>query len=68
MSKDVPNFKPADRLVSAREMRSWLGIGHTTLYALCKDEKFPRRRRIGKKKVAWLASEVSDWIASREAA
>lgn len=68
MSKDVPNFKSIDRLMPIREVLSTISVGRTTLYGMVKAGKFPRPRKIGPKRVAWLASEVGDWVANRVAA
>lgn len=38
------------------------------IYEMVKNSQFPRPRKIGARRVGWLASEVDQWVASREAA
>ncbi|WP_414858694.1 helix-turn-helix transcriptional regulator [Paucibacter sp. TC2R-5] len=40
-------------------------IGKTTLYALQREGRFPRSLVLSRRCVAWRASEVQAWIASR---
>lgn len=68
MSKTVPNFNSTDRLLPIREVLSTISVGRTTLYAWVKTGEFPRPRKIGAKRVAWLSSDVTNWVASRPAA
>jgi prophage regulatory protein len=39
--------------------------GRTTLWRWEKNGQFPRRRKLGGRCVAWLKSEVMEWITSR---
>ena len=41
------------------------GLSRSTLYAYVAIGMFPRQRRLGVRRVAWLASEVRTWIATR---
>lgn len=68
MSQAIPNFNSTDRLLPIREVLSTISVGRTTLYAWVKAGKFPRPRKLGEKRVAWLSSEVNNWVASRAAA
>ena len=38
------------------------------IYQMVKDQQFPRPRKLGARRVGWLASEVEGWIQSRIAA
>ena len=44
------------------------GLSRSALYAMMAEGRFPRPVRISAKAVAWRASEVAAWMASREAA
>jgi len=45
------------------------GLHRATIYKLMKnDAGFPRARRLGCKRVAWVAAEVETWMASRQQA
>jgi prophage regulatory protein len=39
--------------------------GRTTVWRWEKEGKFPRRRLLGGRSVAWLKSEIMDWMATR---
>ncbi len=54
-----------DELWNVRAVVAKTGLSRSTLYAYVADGLFPRQRRLGVRRVAWLASEVRDWIASR---
>lgn len=41
------------------------GLSRSTIYQYIKDGAFPRPVPLGPRGVAWLESEVSDWIAAR---
>ena len=41
------------------------GLSRSTLYAYVAIGLFPKQRRLGVRRVAWLASDVRAWIASR---
>lgn len=41
-------------------------LPHSTLYAMMKRGEFPRPMKIGRKRVAWPASEVKTWMQNRE--
>jgi prophage regulatory protein len=41
------------------------GLSRTTIYECVKRNLFPRQRHLGPRRVAWLASEVRAWLASR---
>jgi len=41
------------------------GFGRSQIYHLIKQGKFPKQIQIGPKSVAWLDSEVSEWMKER---
>ena len=41
------------------------GFGRSQIYQLVKQGKFPKQIHIGPKSVAWLDSEVSEWMKER---
>jgi prophage regulatory protein len=43
------------------------GLSRSTLYTYIAAGSFPTQRRLGKRRVAWFASQVRAWIASRPA-
>jgi prophage regulatory protein len=58
----------AEELWSLKVVMAKTGLSRSTLYAYIAVEAFPTQRRLGKRRVAWYASEVRNWIASRPAA
>ena len=59
------NTAVPDRLVSAKERRTIIPYSDMQVLRLEKDEKFPRRIRIGPNRVAWRLSELLAWIEEK---
>lgn len=60
-----PKLPP--RLVRFPQLSSEFGIPYSNVHLLRleKDRRFPRRIRIGGGRIAWLESEIVDWIQER---
>ena len=59
---------PADRLRLLPEQVVRDLVGHPSRSTLVRWEKlglFPRRRRIGPNRIAYLESEIKDWLESK---
>ena len=41
------------------------GLSRAAIYDYVSHQRFPRQRRIGPNRVAWFATEVRAWMASR---
>ena len=54
-----------DRFIREPEVRRTTGLSRTTRWRLERDGRFPSRRRISPNAVAWLESEVQDWLRTR---
>ena len=55
--------KSADKVVlDIKGVIELTTLGQTTIYELARDGKFPKQRKLGSQRVAWLRSEVVDWI------
>jgi prophage regulatory protein len=52
-------------LLSKRAVLKQIPISSATLARRVVAGAFPRPVRIGKRRVAWVQSEVSDWLAAR---
>ena len=60
---------PVDEdLWSLKVVMTKTGLSRSTLYAYVATGAFPAQRRLGKRRVAWFASEVRNWITSRPVA
>ena len=47
------------------KVKQLTGFGRSQIYLLIKQGKFPKQIHIGPKSVAWLDSEVSEWMEER---
>lgn len=54
-----------DRFVREAERRALTGLSRTTVWRLERQGLFPKRRRVAKNAVAWLETEIRQWMASR---
>lgn len=55
------------RLLSAKEVLQVTSISTSGLYRMMKFGTFPRSIQIGPQRVAWLESEVNEWVQQRVA-
>lgn len=56
-----------DRLLRRPEVEAMTSMSTSRLYAAMRDDRFPRPRRIGHGQngaVAWLLSDVKEWMAN----
>jgi prophage regulatory protein len=60
-----PLIASDDEYWSVRTITIKTGLSRTTIYAYVAQGHFPRQRRLGPRRVGWLASEVRAWMASR---
>lgn len=56
---------PRDRFMRLPEVIHTTGLSRSTLYDLISREQFPAQYSLGGKNVAWLASEIDDWMQAR---
>ncbi len=66
-AEQAGNLRPKadDELWNLRTVLARTGLSRSTLYAYIAQGLFPRQRRLGRRRVAWLASEVLAWITTR---
>jgi prophage regulatory protein len=53
------------RLLSFHELKRMVGLSRSTVFKLESTGRFPRRRRVTDRKVAWVYEEVARWIEAR---
>lgn len=58
----------ASRLLRRRQVQDLTGLSRSTLYMMIADHRFPPPVKLSKRAVAWHATEVEAWIASRPSA
>jgi predicted DNA-binding transcriptional regulator AlpA len=51
------------RLIFKPEVLDRVGVTYPTIWTWMRDGKFPRSRVVGGK-IAWIESEIDDWIGS----
>lgn len=57
--------EPSDRILSALEVCTRLGISRTTIWRLIRRRQFPTALRLSPGRVGWPESQLAAWIASR---
>ena len=55
------------RIITKRELRQVVPYSPQHILRLEKQGKFPKRIRLGERRVGWLLSDVESWITSRMA-
>lgn len=53
------------RLISIKEVMHKTSLARSTIYKYLQQDTFPRSASLGANKVAWLESEVDEWIRER---
>lgn len=54
-----------DRFIREPECKHITGLSRTTRWRLERAGQFPKRRQISPGLIAWLASEVQEWLRDR---
>ena len=55
-------MKTEERLLRLPEVLERVPFGKTTLYRLMREGSFPKNIQLGSNMVAWVASEIEEWI------
>jgi len=63
--KDIPSFKSTNRFVREAECKSITGLSRTRRWELEKEGKFPKRIKLSERAIAWLLSDLMNWIEER---
>ena len=51
--------------ITIKELLKLVPYSETHIYRLERTGKFPKRVKVGARRVAWLYQEIMDWIAER---
>lgn len=54
-----------NRLIRRKEVQEKTGLSASSIYALMKTGEFPQCLNLSERRVAWIESEVNQWIAER---
>ena len=55
------------KVVRKKDLHTRIGLRRTAVEELVKLGDFPRPIRVGKRAVAWLESEIDEWLRARAA-
>jgi prophage regulatory protein len=58
-------FKSPETFLRLRQVRALVGFGRTQIYRRINEDTFPRPVRLGPQSVAWVESEVREWMQQR---
>jgi predicted DNA-binding transcriptional regulator AlpA len=61
----TPGGASGEELWSLKVVLAKTGLSRSTVYSYIAAQAFPPQRRLGPRRVAWLASEVHAWIVNR---
>ena len=62
---DFRRIDDKTRLIRLRELLTIVGMGKTAIYDGMKNQSFPRPIKLGKRSVAWLSSDITNFIKGR---
>jgi len=54
-----------NRFIRRKEVQAKTGLGASSIYAMMKQGKFPKAISISERRVAWVESDVDQWISER---
>jgi prophage regulatory protein len=58
-------YTPRERFIRLPEVLYTTGLSRSTVYEMMSRRQFPAQVSLGGKNVAWLASEVEQWMDER---
>jgi prophage regulatory protein len=53
------------RFLRLKEVIAQTGLGRSTIYKFMDEERFPKSVSLGDRAVAWVESEIEDWMCER---
>lgn len=53
------------RLIKLKEVMNNTGLGRSTIYKYVAEGEFPKPVSLGARAVAWVESEVDDWVLDK---
>jgi prophage regulatory protein len=56
---------PDEEFWSLKVVKAKTGLSRSTIYAYIAAGAFPVQRRLGRRRIAWLSTEIKAWITSR---
>lgn len=65
---DAPAPLSTIRIITKKQLREIVPYSHQHIWRLEREGKFPRRVKLGAKRVGWLYSDIEKWVHERMAA
>ncbi|MNG72712.1 Prophage CP4-57 regulatory protein (AlpA) [compost metagenome] len=59
------DYTPRERFIRLPEVLYTTGLSRSTVYEMMTRKQFPAQISLGGKTVAWLESEIENWMAER---
>lgn len=53
------------RFIRRKAVEERTGLARSTIYQMVNEGRFPRPVRLGGRAVAWLETEINDWVDAR---
>lgn len=53
------------RFIKLKEVMDCTGLGRSTIYKYIENQQFPKQISLGDRAVAWIESEVTEWMLER---
>lgn len=53
------------RMLDVQEVMDLTGLSRTTIWRREKAGEFPQRREVSPRRVGWLDTEITEWLATR---
>ena len=53
------------RFIRRKAVEDRTGLARSTIYQMMHEGRFPRPVRLGGRAVAWLETEINDWVDAR---
>lgn len=65
MKLSTEKQKENRRLIRRKEVQDKTGLSPSSIYAMMKQGKFPLCLNLSERRVAWIESDVDNWISER---
>ena len=66
--EDASRDTDIKRGLRLKEVRHKTGLGRSTIYRWMDEGSFPKSVRLGARSVAWIESEIDDWLQAKSKA
>jgi len=64
LQRQADALKNPNRLVRMKELRQLVGLGHSTIYKMMEEGRFPRSIHLSERSTAWRLADILAWQES----